>query len=70
MPPQLRQSLVKEILKDYYNLYYFFFNDIEQAIYAPDGFKSKILTNMDCRIYVPGAKILEGGNAVDYMYFI
>jgi len=50
----LKNKLTFEVLKQYYDKLYFFFNDIVERNFADQNFVRKVLVSLDCVIYYPG----------------
>jgi hypothetical protein len=48
-------------LQSYNKKFNFFFNDIETQNFADPVFVRKILSNLDCSIYLQGTEIVEYG---------
>lgn len=70
LTPKLKNKLVFELLDSYYKKFYFFFNDIQEKVFADDVFIRKILSSMHCQIFFPSVKVVEIGKEVFSIYFI
>lgn len=70
LTPNLQNKLCFELLDAYYKKFYYFFNDIQQKVYADDVFIRKILCSMYCQIFFPSVKVIEVGKEVFNIYFV
>jgi len=52
MPPSLKEGLAFCMLEDYYQKFTYFFNDFDRHNFAEKIFIRKILTNLDCQIFI------------------
>jgi len=70
LTPGLQNKLIFELLDTYYKKFYFFFNDIQEKVFADDVFIRKILSCMHCQIFFPSVKVIEIGKDVFNIFFI
>ena len=70
MPPELKNKLVFTLLLGYYKKFFFFFNDVIEQNFADLVFVRKILSRLDCIIYIDGNTIVESGKVFHNLYFV
>lgn len=70
MPPELKNKLVFTLLLGYYKKFFFFFNDVIEQNFADLVFVRKILSRLDCIIYLNGNTIVESGKVFHNLYFV
>eukprot|EP00347_Sterkiella_histriomuscorum_P006194 403353701 len=70
LTPKLKNSLIQEVLKDYHKQFYFFFHDIQNKNHADEAFIRKVLSNLDCQIFLPFVDIIDAGEIVTKLYFV
>lgn len=68
MPPPLKESLAFCMLEEYYKTFIYFFNDFERQNFADKIFARKILTNLDCQIFINDSTVVEMGKKFDMFY--
>jgi signal-transduction protein with cAMP-binding, CBS, and nucleotidyltransferase domain len=68
--PDLKNQIIFTLLDSYYQKFFFFFNDVETQNFADPFFIRKILSLMDCAIFIEGTCILEYGKRCTDLYFI
>ena len=74
MPDKLKNQLVFAVLKGYYDLFFFFFQDLELNHQSEENFIRRVLTNLDCQIFDSGSLstsiIVRAGKDVENIYFV
>jgi hypothetical protein len=50
LSPRLKKDLIKNVLQEYHQKFYYFFHDVDNKIKADDAFIRKILSNLDCQV--------------------
>ena len=69
LSPDLKNKLTFCLLESYYQKFFFFFNDIEKHNFADQVFVRKILSNLDCQIFLEQTEIVEFGKPFKDLYF-
>ena len=67
--PELKNKLVFTLLDSYYKKFFFFFNDVNTQNFADPLFVRKMLSAMDCAIFLEGSTVVECGKHFTDMYF-
>jgi hypothetical protein len=70
LPPELKKKLVFTLLSNFYQKLFFFFNDNINHNYADLIFIRKILSRLDCVLYLNNSKIVASGKQFLSIYFI
>lgn len=70
MPPRLQEKLVFQTLGNLYQTFEFMFNDHRQKFKSPSNLIMKILTNLECNIYVFGSVVLERSSSLDSLLMV
>ena len=70
LSPDLQNDLVSSILKSYSGQFKFFFKDYERQNFADKVFERKILSNLDCQIFIEDSEIVAHGSPFKYLYFL
>lgn len=61
IPPELKNKLIFLLLMSYYQKFFFFFNDVYEQNFADLVFVRKVLSRLDCIIFINESKIVEPG---------
>jgi hypothetical protein len=69
LSPNLRQQLSFTLLESYYQKFFFFFNDLDGQQFADDIFIRRVLTNLDCQVYLKDRTIIEVNQNLASVYF-
>lgn len=69
MSPSLKTKLVFVLLRQYYQKFFYFFNDVEHQNFADKVFIRKVLGQLDCQIFIEGTTIMEAGKPFNHLYF-
>lgn len=70
LTPELKKKLVFTLLSNYYQKLFFFFNDNINHNYADLIFIRKILSRLDCVLYLNNSKIVASSKQFHSIFFI
>jgi hypothetical protein len=70
MSPDLKSKLVFTLLSSYYKKFFFFFNDVIDQHFADLVFIRKVLSRLDCIIFIDNSTIVASGKKFYNLYFL
>ena len=70
MSPKLKTRLVKELLDNLYVRFKYFFSDINLRTVADDTLVRKILSSLQCEVFMPCSVVIRAGQYFNGVYFI